>query len=94
MSKEIGGLNDRKMTLSEYIQELEQILSIYRGGVCPLRLTYQKHGVRAVLALGDDWRVQPTDELIRRLERFTLAGQVEVKYNRASQPVPPMQVAS
>ena len=88
-------LHDRKLALGEFIRELEQILLTYRGGDCPLRLTYQKQGVSAVLAFGDDWRVQPTDELIKRLERSTLTGQVEVKYsNRGSQPTPSMLAVS
>ncbi|MCP4285275.1 MAG: DNA polymerase III subunit alpha [Gammaproteobacteria bacterium] len=73
-------LYDRKMTVSEYIQELEKIVSAYRGGDCPLCMTYQTAGASAMLALGDDWRVQPTDELIKRLERFTQPGLVEVRY--------------
>jgi DNA polymerase III subunit alpha len=88
-------MHDLKVAAGEYILELEQILSAYRGGDCPLRLTYRVNGASAVLALGDEWRVQPTDELIRRLERFTLPGRVEVKYSyKARQRSPSEQVAS
>ena len=87
-------LLDRKAAPSEYILELEQLLSAYRGGDCPLRVTYQANGASAVLAFGDDWRVQPTDELIRRLERFTRPGRVEVKYGQgASRRAPSEQAA-
>ena len=78
------GLSDRKMSLSDYILELEHILTAYRGGNCPLRISYQANGARAVLAFGDDWRVQPTDELIRRLERLARPGRVEVKYSQSA----------
>jgi len=88
-------LRDRQLAPAEYIRELEQILSAYRGGDCPLRLTYKVNGASADLTLGDDWRVQPTDELIRRLERFTLPGRVEVKYgHNARQRAPSDQAAS
>jgi len=81
---------ERKLGPNEYILELEQILSAYRGGDCPLRLCYQVNGAKAMLALGDDWQVAPTDELLRRLERFTLAGEVEVKYaSKAHQRISP-----
>ncbi|MCB1857106.1 MAG: DNA polymerase III subunit alpha [Gammaproteobacteria bacterium] len=60
--------------------ELEQLLAPYTGGGCPLRFNYRNHCGRVVLALGDAWKVNPTDELIRRLERMLGAGRVEVKY--------------
>jgi len=47
-----------------------------------LHVTYEVKDASVVLALGDDWRVQPTDELIRRLERITRPGKIEVKYGQ------------
>ena len=78
-------LDERVCTIARwhwvsYILELEQILTAYRGGDCPLRITYQEKGASAVLAFGDDWRVQPTDELIRRLERLlTWSGRGKIQ---------------
>ncbi|MCB1750348.1 MAG: DNA polymerase III subunit alpha [Gammaproteobacteria bacterium] len=75
-------LHDRNVAAAEYILELEHVLSAYRGGDCPLHVTYEVKDASVVLALGDDWRVQPTDELIRRLERITRPGKIEVKYGQ------------
>lgn len=85
-------LNGRAQASNDSVLELERILSVYRGGDCPVHLCYQADGTKLLLEPGDDWRVQPTDELLRRLERFTLAVGVEVKYgNKARKPIPPEQ---
>ena len=73
-------LHRHATNVSDFIQELEQILAAYRGGECGLRVSYKVKGVSAVLLFGDEWRVQPTDELLRRLQRFSFPGGVEVKY--------------
>jgi DNA polymerase-3 subunit alpha len=66
------------------LQALQQLLTAYRGGDCQLRLHYRCNQARAMIALGDEWRVRPTDELLRRLDRLTLSGRVRVKYGAKS----------
>ncbi len=78
-------LNRNESTNQSGILELEQLLSPYVGGDCPLRLYYRNQGARVVLALSDDWRVNPTDELIKRLERLLGQGAVEVRYGARRQ---------
>ncbi len=49
------------------LDHLKQTLSTFRDGRCPVWMEYRNTDARAVLRLGDAWRVRPTDELIRRL---------------------------
>ncbi len=69
-----------------FSNELVQILNTYRDGNCRLQLSYQGPGARGTMVLGDEWRVQPTDELLRRLEKFLGPGNLEVVYTRPVNP--------
>ena len=69
-----------------FSDELAQILSTYRDGSCRLQLSYQGPGAGGTMVLGDEWRVQPTDELLRRLERLLGPGTLEVVYTRPVNP--------
>src|SRR5690606_36958323 len=57
---------------------LSEMLSPYRREGCPIRIDYIRRDARGQLYLGQDWQVQPTDELIQKLrevlgkERVTL----------------------
>ncbi|WP_286236831.1 DNA polymerase III subunit alpha [Neptuniibacter halophilus] len=54
------------------LQELQNLLQSHRGqGGLPLRLRYQREDAEATLVLGDNWRVEASDELlIALMERF------------------------
>jgi DNA polymerase-3 subunit alpha len=68
---------------SEHLaRELEEALRPFLGGQCPLHIAYRRPGARARLLLGPDWRVTPTDELLKRLQRLFGAERVEVVYGR------------
>jgi DNA polymerase-3 subunit alpha len=62
-----------KHAANGFVHELNAILQPFREGNCPVWINYQKSGVDAVLSLGEDWRVQPSDELLSRLN--DLAGE-------------------
>jgi DNA polymerase-3 subunit alpha len=62
--------------------ELEEALRPFTGGRCPLHIAYRRPGARARLLLGPDWRVRPTDELLKRLQRLFGTERVEVVYGR------------
>jgi len=46
---------------------LSEMLLPFREGSCPVWLNYLSDTASAQIALGHQWRVQPTDELLRRL---------------------------
>jgi len=62
------------------LQELQGILSTYLGGNCNIRLRMVSDGSSGIVEFGDAWRVNPTDELIRRLERLFACDGVRVMY--------------
>ena len=42
------------------------LLKQYRGG-CPVTVEYQRTDAAALLRLGDEWRVEPADDLLQGL---------------------------
>ena len=59
---------------------LKQVLQPFTGGNCPIQIGYQSTQAEAIIQLGDDWRIHPSDELILRLNSFLSAEAVEVRY--------------
>jgi len=62
------------------VRRLAAILQPYREGQCPVLIEYRNQQAQARLALGDDWRVQPGDELLHRLHEFAGDQAVRVEY--------------
>ncbi|AOU98205.1 DNA polymerase III subunit alpha [Acidihalobacter yilgarnensis] len=52
----------------------------YRDSGCPVWLSYRSSQADARLVLGDEWRVRPSDELLRRLERLHGVSQLKLRY--------------
>ncbi|MCU0971244.1 MAG: DNA polymerase III subunit alpha [Gammaproteobacteria bacterium] len=63
------------------VATLAQILEPFRGGTCAVYVDLQSGVAHGVVALG--WRVDPRDELLRRLERFLGPDSVTVCYAAA-----------
>ncbi len=64
----------------DLLNTIQSILKTYKGGTCGVRMRMVRADALGILEFGDDWRITPTDELLRRLERvFDNAG-VEVIY--------------
>ncbi len=62
-----------------FVDTLKQIIQPFAGGSCPIQVQFS-NTAKAVIQLGDDWRVHPTDELILRLNQFISADNIEVRY--------------
>ena len=67
---------------AEILQQLREILTLYRGGRLAIQMEYRSPQGQARFLLGDDWRVQPTDELIKRLRQLLGQEAVKVAYGR------------
>ncbi len=67
---------------TEILQQLREILTLYRGGHLTIQMEYRSPQGQARFLLGDDWRVQPTDELIKRLRQLLGQEAVKVAYGR------------
>ncbi len=60
-----------------FIQQLNKVLNPFREGACPVWINYSRADASAKVSLGDDWCVQPSDELMHRLDK--LAGEDNVR---------------
>jgi DNA polymerase-3 subunit alpha len=63
-----------------FVTKLMAVLEPFKGGGCPVGISYTSLVARANLLLGDEWRVHPTDELVARLRTLSGNGAVEVRY--------------
>lgn len=52
---------------NDWVDRVQYALNDYREGICPVVIDYSAAGAAAKLALGEDWRIQPRDELIAKL---------------------------
>jgi DNA polymerase-3 subunit alpha len=71
------------------IEALRAALAAFRDGDLPVRLRYRRPGVVGDLVLGDAWRIEPTDALLKRLRQLLGADGVRVVYERSPLPMAP-----
>jgi DNA polymerase-3 subunit alpha len=71
---------DHRRAGNGFVDSLEKALSPFREGRCPIWLDYAGQGVRARLALGEQWRVHPSDELLHRLRHLAGERGVDLEY--------------
>ena len=64
--------------------ELKAALEPYQGGRCPVTVEFETDGAVAELALGGDWAVNVTGELLQRLQGVLGPEAVKVEYHRFS----------
>jgi DNA polymerase-3 subunit alpha len=60
-----------------WLEQFEQALSPWKNGSVPVIIHYQQQEAAGQLTLGDEWRVNPTDELMLAIE--SLVGSKNVK---------------
>jgi DNA polymerase-3 subunit alpha len=60
--------------------ELLGLIDHGRNGSCPVLIQYRRRGAKARLRLPEQWRVQPSDELLQRLRERYGAGRVRLHY--------------
>jgi DNA polymerase-3 subunit alpha len=60
--------------------KLRELLGPYRSGRCPVEIVYYNKGATCEIELGDDWRVNPQDDLIQSLEAWVKGGNVQIIY--------------
>ncbi len=73
-------LNQSTLEQKEFLKQLAEMLHPFKGGQCPLTIEYIAKTAQTTLQLGDEFRVQPSDELLFRLRRLLGQDAVEVKY--------------
>ena len=65
---------------ARFIEKLTEVLTPFKGGGCPVSLTYTSKEAKGDVQLGDAWRVKPTDELITKLKWLLGTNAVEIRY--------------
>ncbi len=69
-----------KWTAVDLRDRLRELLADARGGSVPVAVRYRRADATALIRLGDDWRIKPTDELLHRLYRFLGQEQVVLHF--------------
>jgi DNA polymerase-3 subunit alpha len=62
------------------LDEIRDAITVYRHGKTGLCIDYLRPDAAVRLPLGDDWRVHPTQELLKRLSDLVGSESVEVEY--------------
>jgi len=63
-----------------FVESLEQVLTPFKNGQCPVCIDYQRADLSTRLLLGEEWRIRPTDELLHQLRKLAGNDQVELIY--------------
>ncbi len=71
--------SESEINTSSFVDDLKQALQPFSGGNCPIQIQYSNKA-KAIIQLGDEWRVHPTDELIDKLKKFLSEEFVEIRY--------------
>jgi DNA polymerase III subunit alpha len=61
-------------------QEVVELLTPYKGGLCPVKLNCQLDNISAELSAAGEWSVKPDDELLFNLKNIKGCKQVKVVY--------------
>jgi DNA polymerase III subunit alpha len=61
--------------------KLKDLLGPYRSGRCPVSVVYSNRGATCEIDLGEAWRVNLNDDLIRSLTDWLSAENVRIVYN-------------
>ncbi len=66
----------------DFAAQLGKMLTANKGGNCPVAIRYSNQGVGVELSLGDDWRVEPSEELMTNLKTAYGNELVELLHHR------------
>ena len=75
-------LTAKGLTPDLFSSELARILSTYKDGYCSMHLRYKRADAKGLLEFGTAWKVQPADELLKRLESLLGRERIEIVYGK------------
>ncbi len=64
----------------ETIEQIRLTVMPYLGGSCPMEVQYSLNGYGAELRFSEDWKVDPSDELIHRLRQLLGKDSVTLRF--------------
>lgn len=62
------------------VDNLEHLLKPYKSGQCGVRVKYRGHSSEGEFVLGEEWAIQPEDELLHHLRDSFGAGNLQLLY--------------
>ncbi|MBR9726803.1 DNA polymerase III subunit alpha [Shewanella intestini] len=65
----------------QWLENFEATLQPWRNGAVPVVITYTQQGAQGQLQLGEQWRVNPSDELMLALETLLGSANVKISFN-------------
>ncbi|MGI2038463.1 DNA polymerase III subunit alpha [Shewanella frigidimarina] len=65
----------------DWLQTFEQTLTPWRKGAVPVVINYTKQQASGKIVLGEEWRVNPSDELMLALESMLGSTNVKIVFN-------------
>ncbi len=71
---------DAERCCGDFTDRLQRLLTAYRGDGCPIAVRYRRSDAEAQLRLGDEWRVEPSDDLLQRLRDDLGVRDVRMRY--------------
>jgi DNA polymerase-3 subunit alpha len=71
---------DTRRDANGIVRQLAQVLGSFREGMCQVYIDYQNAAACAQLALGPEWKVRPSEDLLQRLAEVAGRDKVEVVY--------------
>ena len=77
----------------DFAARLRQLLALDAAAGCPLWVDYRGRGARGRIALGEAWRLDPSDDCLTRLRQSFGAERILVEYGPDVPPPAPRQFA-
>jgi DNA polymerase-3 subunit alpha len=65
----------------QWLEQFEQTLTPWRNGAVPVVINYVKPEASGKITLGDEWRVNPSDELMLSLESMLGSNNVKITFH-------------
>jgi len=67
----------------DFVDQLRRILTPYRSNGTPVAVCYRRSDAEARLRFGEEWRVDPCDDLLHRLKEDLAVDDVRLRYRDA-----------
>ena len=64
-----------------WLNQFQETLQPWKNGAVPVVINYTKEGAAGRLTLGDEWRVNPSDDLMLALETQLGSSNVKIVFN-------------
>ncbi|MCH9692689.1 MAG: DNA polymerase III subunit alpha [Gammaproteobacteria bacterium] len=64
----------------EFVQRIKACLNLYVGGTCPVRVELERSDARGTFCLAEQWRIEPSDQLIQSLRELLGRERVMLSY--------------